>query len=311
MKYVKLGVILLGVAVIIISCEIPGEPQAPTLTAPENGTVFDTLPPTFIWSWEEFADDYVIRIYMGSSTDIQDTLAGTTYAMSKTLFETLLNGTYNWAAAAMSEDGELFWSESRSFVIDKPEEPQGLDLDTTYFPLGLGYEWCFERYARSEGDDGEGQTWNFDRYDTFTVSIIDSFSAGDTIVFTFFKTGRNLLRMPDFMPYCLWEFYEAARVYKDSVYTVIWGMVDLVPDPASLPGFIKYHGDTLELIYLSWSPGLEDNIYIRHNVGIGTIRQTYYHRFYGDVPPYPYEEQDETDHLLWFYNGQDTIYKTD
>jgi hypothetical protein len=309
MKYVKLGVILLGVALIILGCEKP-VPQAPTLIEPEDGAVFDTLPPTFMWSSDELADEYVIRIYMGSSTDIQDTLGDTSYSMSGSLFETLLNGTYNWAAAAMSEEGELFWSESRGFVVNKPEEPQDLDLDTTYFPLGVGYQWCFERYERSEGDDGEEQTWDYERFDTFTVTVTDSSWQGDTMIFTFDFNWASI-NMPGMMPYCLWDYYEEARFYGDSVLTTIWGAVALVPDPLNPPGDIKYRGDTLELIYHSWSPNLEDNIYINHVIGIGTIQQTFTHQYFGDVEPYPFEDSQERDRLLYFYNGKDTVYKAE
>lgn len=270
--------ILVGIAV-IIGCQRE-EPQAPELIAPEDGAVFDTDPPTFIWSSEEYAYDYVIRIYMGSSTDIQDTLADTTYAMSKNLFETLLNGTYNWAAAAMSEEGELFWSESRSFVIDKPAEPQGLDLDTTYFPFGMGYEWCYEKK----------KLFSEDSKDTVAVIVVDSFWIDNTLFFkleggSFFDVGNSV------------EIGDGKIKAFDET-------INLLPEEQSSYLWIRYYGDTLYMFTGDEPyPDYWEDWSVYRIKAIGLIHQIYY---WQDV----YENTSGGDRysLLWFYNGQDTVW---
>ncbi|MEA3312144.1 MAG: hypothetical protein U9Q76_08000 [candidate division WOR-3 bacterium] len=219
MKHLKPGLILLGGILLIFSgCQRIDTPQAPTLIAPEDGSVFETEPPTFIWGSDEFADDYVIRIYMGASTDIQDTLEDTTYAMPQGVFETLLNATHNWSAAAMSEEGELFWSESRSFVIDKPEEPQSLDLDTTYFPAGLNYEWVYERhvYGHYYGTGGnEDEFWDY--YDTIAILVTDSSCSQGEFLFNL-SGGDFHGRYCDIHVYgSLWDVGWYIHVIADSV----------------------------------------------------------------------------------------------
>jgi len=284
----------------------PGEPSAPQLISPEDGAVFETNPPIFIWSFDSLTAGCVIRIYAESSTTLEDTLQDTAYTMSIEMFDTLENGTYSWAAANLSKLGELFWSNSRTFILNKP-----VDLDTTYFPLGVGYEWCFQRYERSEGDNGEGEVWDYECFDTFTVSVVDSFWKGDTMCFTL-ETEKNLYQMPGMLPYCHWDLYGEARVYEDRIYLVIWmTMVDLVPDPTSLPDFMSYRGDILYSSYDYWDPHTTEYISIRRLRGIGILSQTHNYWFAGDIPPYPYAELYETDRLLYFYNGRDTVYKAE
>ena len=293
-RALRLVAILAGIAA-ISGCQRSEPPQSPELIAPEDGAVFETEPPTFIWSSDALAEDYVIRIYMGSSTDIQDTLSDTTYAMSKTLFETLLNGIYNWAAAAMSEDGESFWSESRSFVIEKPEEPQSLDLDTTYFPLGLGYEWCFERHNWGHYDFEE-----WDSYDTFTVSVIDS---------TWSSNSDTLLL--DLDQDCWHRFFDfpcAPIVILGNKIRVKGGYVPITPPDTSWTdgiGWIEigYNGDTLHY-YAIWEPYYEEfeDFSVKRIKGIGAVLQS------SDYWGKEWYSDHIADRLLYFYNRQDTVW---
>ncbi len=178
MKHLKLSLIPLGV-VLIIGCSM--EPDAPKLISPQEGEVFDMIPPTFIWSSEEYAEGYAIIVDetppdlsdLIGPMPFSDELADTTVTMHQEAFDLLNNTTYYWHVASLwTENGDTSynWSEWRTFVIKKPEEPQGLDLDTTYFPFGLGYKWCYESN-------------NGGVYDTFTVEVTDSSWIADTLVF--------------------------------------------------------------------------------------------------------------------------------
>jgi len=96
------------------------------LIAPANGTVFDTLPMTLVWSSDEFADGYKIMIDNDSITsvdclisiDVEDTI----FTMPQETFDTLENGIYYWVAAACKDPddndiGVIAWGESWSFII--------------------------------------------------------------------------------------------------------------------------------------------------------------------------------------------------
>jgi len=157
------------------------QPGAPTLIAPEDGAVFNAEPPTFIWSSDSLEPDYVIRIFTDTTNELQDTLSDTNYVMSGSVFEALTNGTYSWWVGSIVHNG-LILSGARTFTIDKPEPVT--DLDTTYFPFGLGYEWEYERHHHGyEWNWEEGEFDNWSLYDTITASVIDSFGNDDTLLF--------------------------------------------------------------------------------------------------------------------------------
>jgi hypothetical protein len=46
-----------------------------------------------------------------------------------------------------------------------------IDLDTTYFPFGMGYEWCYERHYH-----GYEFYEPFSEYDTVTISVNPTFN---------------------------------------------------------------------------------------------------------------------------------------
>jgi len=145
---------------------------APTLIAPEDGAVFYREAPTFIWRSNPLGPDYVIRIFTDTTIVLQDTLSDTSYVMSVSVFDILENGTYDWWVGTVIHN-ELIVSGTRTFNIIGP-----IDLDTTYFPFGLGYEWTYERHRWEHSDEND-----WDKYDTFTIRVVDSIFRGDSLIF--------------------------------------------------------------------------------------------------------------------------------
>lgn len=299
----KTAAILAGLMLIFSICQ-QEEPEAPTLISPEDGAVFDTIPPTFVWSSDSLADDYMIRIYTDSTTELEDTLQDTTYTMSNDLFETLTIGTYTWAAATLSTSDEPLWSESRTFIIDKPE-PGTLDLDTTYFPFGLGYEWCYERHD-----------WGYNAYvdpveewDTtyiYTIKVTDSSFLGDTLFLQLEEQGGRLEHLQN--PVRIWCDTIKVRM-KFAGITATRHLLVIKPDPDSFyPGdyvSIGYNYDTLIISgCYEFTPSRYSTRYITRVEEIGALRESYY-------SVVPDASMSVTDRLLYFYNGQDTIYKSD
>jgi len=151
MKHLKFSFILLGVILVFSGCtHVVNVPQIPTLIAPEDGAVFEAEPPTFIWTSDSLflADAYVIMIFKNSlrseDTLAYETLEDTTYTMPTEVFDSADSGTYCWVAAVHWIDGNVETTahgDPRTFVIKKSESPAGLNLDTTYFSFGRGYEW--------------------------------------------------------------------------------------------------------------------------------------------------------------------------
>ncbi|TKJ44291.1 hypothetical protein CEE36_00690 [candidate division TA06 bacterium B3_TA06] len=294
----------------------PGEPSPPILISPEDSAVFETNPPTFIWGFDSLAKSCVIRISTGSTTILQDTLEDTTYTMSIEMFDTLENGIYLWAVANLSKLDELFWCNSRTFILNKP-----VDLDTTYFPFGRGYEWCYEKhhYGYRDPDSPEDTTGlEWDNYDTTTLGITDSTWEGDTLVFG-----------PDWF-YCIepriWQ--DSIRIHTGSYFSYWFGSVSISkPEPYESnygSNRITIRNDTMCLVTGGYNGGYRFNSNQRisaetknmpvtcHSVfesrvkRIGTITQGEY--YWQSSPQY----HDGTDYrLLYFYNGRDTVYKAE
>jgi len=95
------------------------QPGAVTLIAPENGTVFDAEPPTFVWHADSLNPDYAIRIFTDSTIVLQDTISDTNYVMSVSVFDALENGAYSWWVGSVVTNG-LILSDTRTFDVDKP-----------------------------------------------------------------------------------------------------------------------------------------------------------------------------------------------
>lgn len=282
-------------------------PPPPILIAPEDGAVFDLEPPDFIWHNDNSATTYVIRVvkdaFFTGEKIVVDTLKDTTYTMTQEDFEIALNDDYIWSVAPLYPQGGLIWREFRSLTLDKPM-PE-LNLDTTYFPLGLNYEWAYERhlwgYDASDPDNPDPPEWDY--YDTIVVRVVDSI---------FGSNG--------------WEFYLEGYLFRDVGYTVyIFGNRVLVFDEEKIPfnpeatgpvdpnqGVeIIYSSDTLNLslklsetwepIGESWSERTTSRI-----KGIGVVAQLFESWSYGHGWE---KESNVVDTLLYFFNGKDTVWR--
>ena len=206
-----------------------------------------------------------------------------------------------------------------------------INLDTTYFPFGLDYEWCYERSA--DGDDANiypPATWKY--CDTFILVVTDSFWKDDTLCFKMQTKGkpkafprgypRNWFRTPKGF-----DITNSARIIGNKIvfnshlmlYLEIY-TVKLIPDEYkegySLASFsISYSSDsTLDISYSTMPslgltsndelPSYSEDIRVSRLKSIGTYIQNYYinDRTFGVW----YEIRDR---LLWFYNGRDTVFK--
>lgn len=282
-------------------------PPPPILIAPEDGAVFDLEPPDFIWHKDSEATNYVIRIvkdaFFTGEKIVVDTLKDTTYTMTQEDFEIALNADYVWSVAPLYLEGGLTWREFRSFTLDKPM-PE-LDLDTTYFPLGLNYEWAYERhlwgYDASDPDNPDPPEWDY--YDTIVVRVVDSI---------FGSNG--------------WEFYLEGYLFRDVGDTVyIFGnrvlvfdevKIRLHPEPVERVDpyngvEITYSEDTLfvsDFYHQTREPvGFYSTKQIASRLkGIGVINQSYIHEAMGHGWG---EGSNVVDSLLYFYNGQDTVWR--
>ena len=181
------------------------------------------------------------------------------------------------------------------------EEPQG--LDTTYFPFGLGYEWCFERHH--VGFDS-WEEWDY--YDTAIVKVADSFWIEDTLFFKIDSPGLYDIMYYDKM-YLAKLYGEKIRVFG---YPYPGDTIALIPTEQKTGEFpydffeISYNEDTLHLyscydwgeIGISES-GVSSTSRVR---GIGVIKQIL------NWNDYDAAKDNCSDRLLYFYNGRDTVW---
>lgn len=294
-RALSLAAIILVIAA-IIGCEKP-QPEAPTLIEPEDGAVFDTLPPTFMWSSEKFAEGYLLEankdtfglgVQIDGFDGIYRYVDDTSYTATQNEFDSLADTLYYWHVASfwIDEAETLYtWSDWRNFKVDRPVEPT-LDLDTTYFPLGLWYEWGVEQHRWYNSWD---TSW--DKYTTYINIITDSFYLGDTFFFEYNSSGSYV------------------RIWDNKI-DVKGERINLVPDPDTfkiqdnVTYTIGYRGDTLIVeVYADYS----DDYHVdwEHRLrGIGAIYTG--SAFYGNWGSSGYSHR-----TLYFYNGTDTIYKLD
>ncbi len=185
--------------------------------------------------------------------------------------------------------------------------PDDLNLAETYFPMGMDYEWTYER------DDGGWGVTDFDEwgypiegswhdYDTFTVSVCDSLLI--TRGWEFELVGG--------------EFRDVGRTqivtgYKVKVFNRKRFLEPDETDPVDPKGFqILYSDDTLVITLKDGKYCGPENMYKEGTdestsrlKGIGVINQTRLsysngaHTTSGDYI---------TDRLLWFCIGDDTIW---
>jgi len=285
------------------SCPEP----APLMISPEDGAVFDVARPGFVWHKVNSASSYVIRIvkdaFFTGELLIEDTLTDTAYTMSQNDFEVALNADYVWSVAPLYSEGGPTWREFRGLTFNKPMP--ALDLDTTYFPLGMGYEWTYQRHIwgadYSDPDDPDPPVWDY--YDTITLRVADS---------VFGVNG--------------WEFHLEGYLFHDTGDTVyIFGNRVLVFNEEKIPlnptatGEIEpnqgveiiYRSDTLQLSYKlseTWEPigGSWSQRTASRIKGVGVVTQLSESSSYGHGWS---KESNTVDTLLYFVKGQDTIWR--
>lgn len=299
MKAISFFVLCFVIAAIFVGCQ-QTEPEAPVLIEPEDGAVFDSLPPTFVWSGQSGQEYYLMILkdsLWSSHALVSNGVTDTSYSLSMDDFLSADIGVYEWTVGVKdSLTGELIYPSPRKFSIKEFIFP--LDLDTTYFPFGMGYEWCFQTH-----------NWINDLYDTTSVKVSDSVWNSDTLLF---KLEGNLFFLGN-----------TAKIRRNRVELIDWGPVPVIPDEDSIERTysyadtsftygrtIKYIGDSLKVHsyfckYFGWTQGLKGtrdttSIFMR---GIGTVHQE------GDLYIYGEDWEDVSYNLLWFYNGKDTVYK--
>jgi len=275
---------------------------APTLIAPEDGAVFYREAPTFIWRSNPLEPDYVIRIFTDTTIVLQDTLSDTSYVMSVSVFDILENGTYDWWVGTVIHN-ELIVSGTRTFNIIGP-----IDLDTTYFPAGLDYEWVYERHVKGHyyGTGGnEDEFWDY--YDTIAIKVADSSYSQGELIFnlsgggfhgkyihlygSFRDVGWHTHIIGDCVELLLYDHYESI-------------FIPLKPLSDTNDFLISYTKDTL-CITLPGYNDLWDGIPTVHSLrikGIGVVKQD-------GVYDAAKIAECCLDRLLYFYDGRDTVYK--
>jgi len=268
----------------------------PVLISPNEGEVFSTEPPTFVWCSNLIDGEYIIRISRDNRTVLQDTLSDTTYTVSDEDFKVFYYGEYEWNVAYSST---MSWSQPRSFEVEK-----SIDLSGTYFPYGLGFEWTYETYSFScyKYDISES-------YDTFNVQVVDSFSTPEYLVFQLEYSSGSI---------------DTVKIFGDSIsigLTFVYPSNDTFinvfnPEPnhyytGSMTCGYYYRADTLHFYHdENWSDGywkldeyrLQGIGLVKNNKGQGEGWMG------GDQY---YEEERSINTLLFFYNGQDTVYKAE
>jgi len=287
--------------------------EEPLLIAPQDATVFDLEPPLFIWHSYPFAEGYVLHIskddFITGELLVEDTFEDTTYALSDDLFEYAINGEYVWSVAPLIDSDKVGWWEFRIFTIDRPL-PQ-LNFDTTYFPLGLDYQWVYERHvwgAYCNPTYPEPEEWDY--YKTITIEVTDSMVGDDGWVFYVneaFQDGTPFHNQGD-----------TIHIFRTQILVFGNYKIPLLPQATgpkqTNEGLeVIYEKDTLCLVLKEWySYGpVSDQTYIRSTSrlkDVGVIRQFYEDSYSGHCCG---GEQNIEDRLLYFIKGADTVWRAD
>ncbi len=92
----------------------------PRSIAPSDGAVFDTLPPTFIWSSDTCTNGFLVNFMnLADSLITFKSSEDTIYEMPVDSFHILANGSYSWWITT-SLNGWILSSEMRRMIIQKP-----------------------------------------------------------------------------------------------------------------------------------------------------------------------------------------------
>lgn len=190
------------------------------------------------------------------------------------------------------------------FASCQPDIADGdIDLSTTFFPFGLGYEWCYECHSSGQNDLDGWTSWNY--YDTFRIAVLDSFWDGDTLLFNLSGNGFRDLKNP-------------VRIWEDQIEVLrhgggIYPETLSVTNPRSSKkwdGAFEIHRikDTLKISLSTFTdsdcgePYSENSARVK---GIGIISQGSRWSAYGGS-----WYSANSYRLLYFYNGNDTVYKS-
>lgn len=111
----------------------------------------------------------------------------------------------------------------------------------------------------------------------------------------------------------LFDVRDTVKAVEDRIEIVfgnneaVW--VNFTPEKVSTPYVIEYQDDTLQMTR-SYFGGHYGGSYSTYRLeGIGTIFQTHTYWYTGSSGGH--DNIDCEDRLLYFYNGQDTVYKAD
>lgn len=308
------------VVLMIAACSII--PEAPMLILPDEGEVFDTIPPTFVWSSVSHTEGYLLRavcdagVVYGDVVCIYQYLDDTTFTPPLEEFMHFQEDNYDWCVASYwveGSDTQYVWSEWRTFHVDRPVEIP-FNLDTTYFPFGLGYEWCYERHVWG-GQLGETGWEPWDWYDTIYIKVIDSFWEDDTLIL---NLEGNFLFLGN--PVRIWDNKTPLYAYLDDTLKFPPQEIDRTEETEHSIGIYTTHeltltvGDSTLSMYstdIHWS---DFDYYVeRYGMSIlaekevGPKSQNSWHtESYGGGDEY---SSNTHSRLLWFYDGTDTLYK--
>lgn len=267
MKHLKLGFLPLGAMLVFAGCDLR-EVEVPTPISPigseyhnyNNGILFtwQSVDGALIYSLEIASDDKFDAMLFSDST-----IDAVSCVIPIDSFQ--WGNTYYWRVRVSDNE----WSEPVSFTYELK-----FDLDTTYFPFGLGYEWMYERHHY--GYDTLS-TWDY--RDTLIIRVTDS-AWDDGILHITLDTAFVLLENP-------------VRIWGNNKIVIkgyLSATVMLIPYPVSKSnqelGDYASYCMTLQINYLSdtlavsshqtWEywPGTEvDSLCAEFMKGIGTVSQ--------------------------------------
>lgn len=288
MKHLKLGFILLGVMLVFAGCDLR-EVEVPTPISPigseyhnyNNGILFtwQSVEGALIYSLEIASDDKFDAMLFSDST-----IDAVSCVIPIDSFQ--WGNTYYWRVRVSDNE----WSDPVSFTYELK-----FDLDTTYFPFGLGYEWMYERHHY--GYDTLS-TWDY--RDTLIIRVTDS-AWDDGILHITLDTAFVLLENP----VRIWESnkivikgYMSTTVllepYSVSMDTEGWGEPDFIKSLR-----VYYLMDTLAVVshqtlMKSYSPDEtdEDSLSAKFIKRIGPVVQRILHKQIEDDSTLVYEAID-------------------
>lgn len=176
-----------------------------------------------------------------------------------------------------------------------------IDLDTTYFPFGLGYEWCYEYHDLYSKEDIYEPIY-YEYWDTVVIAVTDSLWQNETLII---NLSGSFLDVGDSVE--IWRNkLDVFDVFTGPVSYFPGDTISLIPEAQSSTGFsVSYRGDTLLHLYSGYN---EDSyvgtgwMYTYRLRGIGVIHQSHGEGHGNEGFSHDFR-------LLWFYNGKDTIYK--